>query len=54
MDYFDLPVSTMVQRVVPKNSFDASTNSKQKDLFTKEVARIIWSNKLSSETINLS
>jgi hypothetical protein len=54
MDYFSLPTSTKVQRVIPKNSFDSYTNSKQKDAFTKDIAKIIWSNKLSTETINLT
>lgn len=53
MDYFDLPYSTVVQRVVPKNTFDPFTNSKQKELFTKYVAKIIWKNSLTSETTNL-
>jgi hypothetical protein len=53
MDYFNLPSSTVVQRVVPKNSFDSFTNSKQKEMFTKDVAKIVWSNSLSAETINL-
>ena len=54
MDYFSLPTNTIVQRVVPKNSFDSYTNSKQKEAFTKDIAKIIWSNKLSVETINLA
>ena len=54
MDYFSLPTNTIVQRVVPKNSFDSYTNSKQKEDFTKDIAKIIWSNKLSVETINLA
>lgn len=54
MDSFNLPQSTVVQRVVPKNSFDSFTSSKQKELFTKYVAKITWSNSLSSKTINLS
>lgn len=54
MDYFDLPPNTVVQRVIPKNSFDPYTNSKQKESFTKDIAKIIWSNKFSVETINLT
>lgn len=53
MDYFKLPSNTTIQRVVPKNSFDSFTNSKQKDMFTKDVAKIIWSNSISTATINL-
>lgn len=54
MDYFKLPSNTTIQRVVPKNSFDSFTNSKQKDMFTKDVAKITWSNSISTTTINLS
>lgn len=53
MDYFNLPSNTVVQRVVPKNSFDSFTNSKQKEMFTKDIAKIVWSNNLSAGTINL-
>ena len=53
MDYFNLPSNTVVQRVVPKNSFDSFTNSKQKEMFTKDIAKIVWSNSLSAGTINL-
>lgn len=53
MDYFNLPSNTVVQRVVPKNSFDSFTNSKQKEMFTKDIAKIVWSNNLSTGTINL-
>lgn len=53
MDYFKLPSNTTIQRAIPKNSFDSFTNSKQKDMFTKDVAKIIWSNSISTATINL-
>lgn len=53
MNYFNLPPNTIIQKVVPKNSFDAHTNSKQKEAFTKDIAKITWCNKLSAETINL-
>lgn len=53
MDYFNLPSNTVVQRVVPKNSFDSFTNSKQKEMFTKDIAKIVWSNNLSAGTTNL-
>lgn len=53
MNYFKLPSNTVVQRVVPKNSFDRFTNSKQKEQFSKDIAKITWSNSLSVETINL-
>ena len=51
---FDLPKHTQVNRVVPKNSFDNYTNTKQKKLFVEVLERIRWTNKLSKETINLA
>ena len=51
---FDLPTSTIVNRNVPKNSFDAFLQSKQKRLFSEYVDRIRWLNKLSADTINLT
>lgn len=51
---FDLPKSTVVKKVIPKNAFDAYTNSKQKKMFSEKILRIIWTNKLSQDTINLS
>lgn len=53
MKLFDLPQTTVVSRLVPKNAFDAFTNTKQKKLFTDKVQRITWTNKLSSKTVNL-
>tara|TARA_R110002096_G_scaffold111666_1_gene243605 strand:+ start:257 stop:913 length:657 start_codon:yes stop_codon:yes gene_type:complete len=53
MDNFDLPISTKVQRIIPKNAFDKYTNSKQKKLFTDRINRISWTQKLSTETTNL-
>lgn len=50
---FDLPESTIVRKVVPKNSFDAYCNSKQKGIFKDKILRITWMNKLSPETVNL-
>jgi len=52
-DYFDLPINTRIERIIPKNSFDQYTNSKQKELFVKYISRIIWSNNLSVDTTNL-
>jgi len=51
---FNLPKSTVVNRVIPKNAFDEFTNTKQKKAFTEKIERIRWLNKLSVETINLS
>jgi hypothetical protein len=53
MGYFNLPFNTVVQHIIPKNSFDSFTDSKQKEMFTKGIAKIVWSNKLSAETRNL-
>src|SRR5690554_2316255 len=53
MDFFNLPTRSKVGRVVPKNSFDEYTNTKQKKLFTDAIQRITWTHKLSSDTINL-
>lgn len=53
MEIFNLPASTSVQKVIPKNAFDAYTRSKQKKLFTDLVSRITWTHKLSAETTNL-
>lgn len=53
MDYFLLPETTKVRRIIPKNTFDPYTNSQQKKLFSDKVTRITWIQKISKETINL-
>lgn len=53
MSYFELPKSTIVNRFIPKNSFDDYTNSSQKKKFADTIDKITWLNKLSKETINL-
>lgn len=53
MELFNLPQTAKVNRVIPKNAFDAYTNSKQKKLFTDQILRITWLQKLSPDTINL-
>ena len=53
MNLFDLPNSTIVNKAVPKNAFDKYTNTRQKKIFTTQVSRLLWLNKLSQETINL-
>ena len=53
MDFFNLPSRTKVGRVVPKNAFDEYTDTKQKRLFTDAIQRITWTNKLSTDTVNL-
>lgn len=54
MEFFNLPAQAKVGRVVPKNAFDAHTNTKQKKLFTDCVQRITWTHKLSPDTVNLT
>ena len=53
MDIFNLPPTTRVNRVIPKNAFDIYTNTKQKKLFTDLITRITWTHKLSTQTVNL-
>ena len=53
INYFELPLSTLVNKVIPKNAFDNYTNTRQKRLFTDHVHRITWTNKISRETTNL-
>jgi hypothetical protein len=54
MKVFDLPYSTEVNKVIPKNAFETYCNSKQKKQFTELVQKITWLNKLSVETTNLN
>ncbi|GGB83132.1 DUF4391 domain-containing protein [Dyadobacter sediminis] len=54
MNLLNLPSTTRVDKIIPKNAFDTFTTSQQKKKFVDLVERIRWSNKLSSETINLS
>lgn len=51
---FELPDSTFVNRVIPKNAFDKYSNNRQKKQFAERVAKIRWQNKLSPQTVNLS
>ncbi|MDX2246515.1 MAG: DUF4391 domain-containing protein [Bacteroidia bacterium] len=53
MDVFNLPHTAKVNRVIPKNAFDSYTTTKQKKLFTDIIARITWTHKLSTDTVNL-
>jgi hypothetical protein len=53
MEIFNLPHTTKVNRVIPKNAFDNYTTTKQKKLFANFVLRITWSHKLSPDTLNL-
>lgn len=51
---FNIPKSTIIQKVIPKNAFDAYTNSKQKKSFSDKVLRIVWTNKIAFDTVNLT
>lgn len=53
MDLFSLPHTAKVNKVIPKNAFDGYTTTKQKKLFTDLIARITWTHKLSTDTVNL-
>lgn len=53
MKLFELPDRTKIRRVIPKNSFDSYTNTKQKKLLTDLVLRISWIHKLATDTVNL-
>jgi hypothetical protein len=50
---FELPLTTVVNRNIPKNVFEKYMNSKQKKIMTSVVGKIKWVNKLSAQTINL-
>jgi hypothetical protein len=50
---FKLPSSTIVDKIVPKSSFDEYATTKQKKLLSSVVARIKWLNKISTQTVNL-
>ncbi len=54
MSYFNLHISSEVNRVIPKNSFNEFTTTKQKKKFADIIDKITWLNKLTKETINLS
>ena len=54
MSYFNLPLTTNVNRFIPKNAFDTVTNSKQKKKFAEVIDKISWLNKISKETVNLT
>jgi hypothetical protein len=54
MEIFNLPPTSIVNKVIPKNAFDKYTTTRQKRLFTDLVSRIIWTHKLSADTVNLA
>lgn len=53
MELFNLPYSTIIQRYVAKSHFDSVTNTKQRAMFTNDIAKITWCNTLYTETTNL-
>ena len=55
MTLYDWPRATAFGRVIPKNKIyeHSSANTALKDLFVRDVDRIIWSHKLSPETLRL-
>jgi hypothetical protein len=53
MEFFGLPISTRVQKVIPKNAFDQHTNTQEKKYISEKIQRITWLNKISKETTNL-
>ncbi len=52
----NLPQSTFVKRIVPKEKFytKTSVNTKLRQLFTEEVEKIRWVNKISPDTLNIT
>jgi hypothetical protein len=52
----ELPRSTVVNRFVPKEKFYSKTtiNAKLRQLFTDEIEKITWKNKISPETLNIT
>lgn len=52
----DLPASTKVGRVVPKEKFYSKTsvNTKLRQLFTDEIDKIVWAYKIAPDTLNIT
>lgn len=52
----DFPQSTVVNKIMPKEAFyrNLTLNSSVKDSFVSDIKRIVWKNKLSSDTLNIS
>jgi len=50
----NLPKSTEVGRTVPKERFYEKESSTTKDYFVKNIEKIIWANKISPTTLNIS
>ena len=52
----NLPTSTVVNRIVPKEKFYSKTsvNTKLRQLFTEDIEKIRWANKISPDTLNIT
>lgn len=52
----ELPVSTQVNRFLPKEKFYSKTtmSSKLRQKFTDEIEKITWTNKISPDTLNIT
>lgn len=52
---YDFPKKAAYGKVIPKNKIYAYTNPRTriKELFVRDVDKIIWSYKLSPQTLNL-
>jgi len=52
----NLPKSTAVNRSVPKEKFYSKTgvNTKLRQLFTDEIEKITWANKIAPDTLNIT
>ena len=52
----NLPTSTLVNRFIPKEKFYRKTtvNTKLRELFTNEIEKIVWTNKISPTTLNIT
>ncbi|GHU95819.1 hypothetical protein FACS1894208_09340 [Clostridia bacterium] len=48
----ELPKSTVFGRIIPKDRF--YKNATERDLFTKQVERIRWANKIAPDTVNIA
>lgn len=53
---YNLPASTIVNRVIPKKTFvnQLGANARMKDHFTNDVVRVEWLAKLAPSTINVA
>ena len=52
----ELPASTIVNKMVPKNAFykHIDVSSRMKNLFVSDIEKIIWANKISPFTLCVS